>query len=142
LKTKTTSVMILAFALGGCGGSREIDSAAAKRNYLTAKDSCIAEYPNSLVSQSDCRTRAANTYIRPFYKYGDLMTRAQEQRRELAAKADRHEITRRTYDRQVAQSDAAIAREEDRRNKLADTKSAPDQGPFANLFSAIAGWLR
>jgi hypothetical protein len=142
LKLKTTPVIILTVALGGCGGSREIDSATAKRNYLAAKDSCIAEYPNSLVSQSDCRARAANAYIRPFYKYGDLMTRAQEQRRELAAKADRHEITRRTYDRQVAQSEAAIAREEDRRNKLGDTTSTPEQGPFANLFNAIAGWLR
>jgi hypothetical protein len=142
LKAKVTSVVLLAFALGGCGGSREVDSAAAKRNYLAAKDGCIAEYPNSLVAQSDCRTRAANRYIRPFYKYGDLMTRAQEQRRELAAKADRHEITRRTYDRQVAQSDSAIAREEDRRNKLVVTTSTPDRGPFANLFNVIAGWLR
>jgi choline dehydrogenase-like flavoprotein len=132
---------LLTFALCGCGGSREIDGAAAKRNYLAAKDRCVAEYPNSLVTQSDCRTRAANTYIRPFYKYGDLMTRAQEQRRELAAKADRHEISRKTYDREIALSEAAVAREEDRRNKLADTAPASDRGSFASLLSAIAGWL-
>jgi hypothetical protein len=147
LKAKGTSavfwqIAVLTFALGGCSGSRDVDSLSAKRNYLAAKDNCLAEFPGSMVAQSDCRTRAANRYIRPFYKYGDLMTRAQEQRRELAAKADRHEISRKTYDRQVAQSEASIAREEDRRNKLPGSAPAPDSGPFANLLDTIGGWLR
>jgi len=142
LKAKVISIVLLTLAVGGCGGSRDIDSASAKQNYLAAKDTCLAAYPTSLVAQSDCRTRGANRYIRPFYKYGDLMTRAQEQRRDLAAKADRHQISRKTYDRQIAQSEAAIAHEEDRRDKLASTTPSPDSGPFAHLLNAIAGWLR
>jgi choline dehydrogenase-like flavoprotein len=121
---------------------REQNSVEAKEHYLAAKASCVAEYPNSLVSQSDCRAQAANTYIRPFYKYGDLMTRAQEQRRELAIKADRREITRKTYDRQIAQLETAIAREEDRRNNSSAHASASESNPFAGLFNAFAGLLR
>jgi hypothetical protein len=142
LKTSVCALFVLVIALDGCGAP-DVDSATAKQHYLAAKDRCVADYPNSLVLQSDCRTRAANIYIRPFYKYGDLMTRAQEQRRALAVKADRHEITRKTYDRQIARSEAMIAREEERRDKTTtSTASVQDRSPFDGFFETIAGWLR
>jgi choline dehydrogenase-like flavoprotein len=142
VRSKVYLLFALAAALGGCTAMREQDSAEAKEHYLAAKARCVEEYPNSLASQSDCRTQAANTYIRPFYRYGDLMTRAQEQRRELAVEADRHEITRRAYDQRVAQSDAAIARDEDRRNALYGSGSTSEGNPFAGFFDAFAGLFR
>jgi hypothetical protein len=98
---KVCLLLALIATLGGCTAARQQDSVEAKQRYLEAKARCVSQFPNSLVSQSDCRAQAANIYIRPYYRYGDLMTRAQEQRGELAAKADRHEISRRFYDRQV-----------------------------------------
>jgi hypothetical protein len=142
VKAPVRALIVLTIALGGCGAFRENQSAAAKQQYLTAKADCVAEYPNSLVLQSDCRTRAADAYIRPFYRYGDLMTRAQEQRRALAVKADQHEISRKTYDHLIARSDAEIAREEDRRNHQASASAAAEVDPFAGLFDAIGGLFR
>jgi hypothetical protein len=132
-------LIVLPLVLAGCTEPSPADKAAAKRHYFEAKDACVAQFPESLTEQSDCRTRAANTYIRPTYKYGDLMTRAQEQRRALAVRADRHEITRAQYDRDVARSDAAISREEDRRNARS---ASGDDGPFTPLVEGISGLFR
>ena len=96
---------------------------------MIVKQDCIASTPKSLTAQSDCMAAAADKYIRPYYRYGDLMTEAQAQRRALAVRADAHQISRREYDRQVAKSDAAISREEDRRNATPEPPS-----PFAWLF--------
>jgi len=117
-----------------------MDSAAAKRQYLAAKNACVTRYPDSLTAQSDCRARAADYYIRPTYKYGDLMTRAQEQRRDLAVEADRHEITRRAYDCGVARSEAAISREEDWRNANGGRETSAR--PFDPLVNGIANLFR
>ena len=132
-RTSAWCAMLAVFlTLGGCGAPLEVDSQQARQRYLLAKERCVAAYPNSLVAQDDCRTEAANTYVRPFYRYGDLMTRAQEQRRELAVKVDRHEITRKTYDRLLARSEAAIAREEDGRNKGEPSEGLA--GAFTRMF--------
>jgi hypothetical protein len=109
----------VALVLFGCTPPAPVNPAVAKNQYLAAKNECIARYKDSLTQQSDCRARAADLYIRPTYKYGDLMTRAQEQRRALAVRADRHEITRGEYERAVARSEAAVSREEDRRTAAA-----------------------
>jgi hypothetical protein len=130
---------LLVVLVCGCTQSRPVDLATAKQDYLAAKSACIARYPDKLTEQSDCRAKAADTYIRPFYRYGDLMTRAQEQRRALAVRADRHEISRRQYNRDIARSDAEIAREEDRRNSLQarggdKVSPSPLNQPIASLF--------
>lgn len=125
--------------LAGCAAPTVADKATGRHLYLTAKAECVARFRNSLVAQSDCRARAADLYIRPFYKYGDLMDRAQSQRRALAAEADRHEISRSSYERDVARSEAAISREEDRRNNMA---MRGDSGPFAHLVGDIADLFR
>jgi hypothetical protein len=130
----------MTLALTGCGAPSGVDASKAQERYLAAKTRCVSEYPDRLVPQSDCRTQAANIYIRPFYKYGDLMTRAQEQRRVVAIRADNHEITRKAYDRQIAQLDAAIAREEDRRNKTDDTATTQQTAP--NFLAAVSGLFR
>jgi hypothetical protein len=127
----------LPLLLWGCG-EPSVDRATAKSRYLAAKNECIARYPDSLTEQSDCRTRAADRYIRPTYRYGDLMTRAQEQRRDLAERADRHEISRQAYNREVARSEAAISREEDRRNARRVAKD-DDEGLLDPLVDSIAG---
>jgi hypothetical protein len=121
---------VLPLLLWGCVEPPSINPAEAKHLYLAAKNECVARYPDSLTAQSDCRARAADYYIRPTYRYGDLMTRAQEQRRELAVKADRHEITRREYERAVARSEAAISHEEDRRNALPRGEETGEDAAF------------
>ena len=113
----------------------------AKRMYLTAKNECVARYPSSLTLQSDCRSQAANAYVRPTYKYGDLMTRAQEQRRALAMRADRHEITRGEYNREVARSEAAISREEDRRNAN-ERREAREGSPIDRMIGTVTRAFR
>ncbi|MGD0430939.1 MAG: hypothetical protein ABSA58_07590 [Acetobacteraceae bacterium] len=132
---RTLPVMTL--ALAACSASPEADIADAQQHYLAAKARCIATYPRSLVLQSDCRTQAANTYVRPYYRYGDLMTWAQEQRRALAVKADRHEMSRAAYDREIARSEREVAREEERRNALNHTGSSYEDTPFASVFGKL-----
>jgi hypothetical protein len=129
-------MLVLPLLLWGCTEPSPTEKAAARRDYLTAKNACVARYPDSLTEQSDCRAHAADMYIRPIYRYGDLMTRAQEQRRVLAVQADRHEITRMEYNRGVARSEAEIAREEDHRN----SRRARDdeEGPLDPLIQSIA----
>ena len=119
MRIMVRALVLLPCALFGCAVPVPINPKVARSQYLAAKNDCIARYSTSLTLQSDCRARAADYYIRPTYRYGDLMTRAQEQRRELAIRADRHEITRRQYEREVARSEAAVSREEDRRNAAA-----------------------
>jgi hypothetical protein len=131
---------VLGAFLGACARPDVADSGTGRQRYMTAKADCTQRFRDSLVEQSDCRAKAANRYIRPFYKYGDLMTRAQEQRRVLAGKADRHEISRGTYEHQVAQSEAAISREEDRRNRMASRSS--DDGPFSHFLDGVPGLFR
>jgi hypothetical protein len=124
-------------ALAGCGASPDSGIADAQQRYLAAKATCDAEYPRGLALQADCRTRAANTFIRPYYRYGDLMTFAQEQRKALAVKVDRHEMTRKDYDRQIALSEREVSGEEDRRNRLAHTASSYEATPFAAMLESI-----
>jgi hypothetical protein len=121
LRSITRALLVVPLVLWGCAAPTPISPLAAKRLYLVAKNDCVGRYPDSLTAQSDCRARAADRYIRPTYKYGDLMTRAQEQRRALAVQADRHEITRAQFERGVARSEAAISHEEDRRNAMAQS---------------------
>src|ERR1019366_2577152 len=92
---------VVTIALAGCGYSGEADIAQGQELYRAAKATCLAEYPNSLVPQSECRARAADAYIRPYYRYGDLMTWAQERRRELAEQVDQHRMSQAAYDRAI-----------------------------------------
>jgi hypothetical protein len=125
-------------ALFGCSVPPEVSIADAKQQYLTAKAACDEEYPHSMVQQADCRTRAANTYIRPYYRWGDLMTQAQQQRRALAVKVDQHTISLSTYNRRIAQSEREVAKEEDRRNALAHVTSSYESTPFTPVMSGFA----
>jgi hypothetical protein len=134
LKSIVRALPVLGFAVVGCTASPDADIADAQQRYLAAKTKCVATYPKSLVLQSDCRTQAANTYIRPYYRYGDLMTRAQEQRRALAVKADRHQISNAAYDREVARSEKEVATEEDRRNSALHVGSSYEE---PSMFSRV-----
>jgi hypothetical protein len=107
--------LALLLVLGGCV-SREEQIAGGQQRYLAARTACVTEYPRSLVRQSECRTRAANEFIRPWYRYPDLMTFAQDKRMELAIKVDAGTMTRAEFDRQVAKAESAVDKEEARRN--------------------------
>ena len=128
---------VLTFAVVGCSPSPEADIAHAQQRYLAAKGSCVATYPKSFVLQADCRTQAANSYIRPYYRYGDLMTRAQDQRRALAVKVDRHEMSRSAYERAIARSEREVAREEEQRNTTMHVDSSYEDRPFVGVFSSL-----
>src|ERR1700722_19314322 len=131
-----TPVVSLAFA--GCAVPSDESIGQAQRDYLAAKAACVTAYPRSLTAQADCRTHAANEFIRPYYRYGDLMTESQEARRSLAVAADRHEITRKEYDRQVARAEQRGAREEQQRNDQAYLGSSYEATPFTPVVATIS----
>jgi hypothetical protein len=101
-----------------------------------------AQHPGSLTQQADCRTQAADSYIRPYYRYGDLMTRAQQERRVLAVEADRHQISRATYNRDIAQSEKAISHAEDQRNQAAHTASSYVDAPDTSIGATLSRLFR
>jgi hypothetical protein len=138
LKIILRAVPLFALALSGCGEPPRADLAAAQHRYLAAKSHCDREFADSLALRADCRTQAANAYIRPYYRYGDLMDYAQNQRRVLAVRADQHEITRATYNRLVAESEREVSREEDRRNRLAHTRSSYESTPFTPVVATLS----
>ena len=131
---RTLPILVLA----GCSAAPQSGIADAQHRYLVAKAACDSDYPRNLSRQADCRTHAANIYIRPYYRYGDLMTYAQEKRSELAAKVDRHEMTRASYNHQIAQSEREVSREEDRRNRAAHLASSYETTPFTPVAVTIA----
>ncbi len=113
--------------LASCAGPVEDPSVVAKQRYLAAKSACEFRFPAAIVQQSDCRTDAANAYIRPFYRYGDLMTRLQVLRREWAVKVDHGKLSRAAFARLVAREERAVDREETQRNIDAGLEPAPDR---------------
>lgn len=126
-------------ALLGCSvPSPEVRIAQAQHRYLAAKATCDEDYPRSMVQQADCRTHAANAYVRPYYRYGDLMTYAQQQRRALAVQVDQHRLSLGTYNRKIAQSEREVAKEEDRRNAQAHVTSSYESTPFTPVFATFA----
>ncbi len=117
---RTWSLVFLAapLLLAGCVVPPPLESSAiARQKYLAAKSDCEIVWPNSLVGQSDCRTAAADRYIRPYYRYGDLMTHLQMERRALAMRVDLKQISRAEFNRRMASAERDNAREEDRRNQ-------------------------
>lgn len=125
-------------ALVGCSASPEVGIAQAQHRYLAAKAACDEDYPHSMVQQADCRTRAANAYVRPYFRYGDLMTFAQQQRRALAVQVDQHRISMATYNRKIAQSEREVAKEEDRRNARSHVTSSYETTPFTPVAASFA----
>jgi hypothetical protein len=125
-------------ALVGCTTSPEGGIAQAQHRYLVAKAACDEDYPDSMVQKADCRTRAANDHVRPYYRYGDLMTYAQQQRRVFAIQVDQHRISLATYNRKIAQSEREVAKEEDRRNAQAHVTSSYESTPFTPMSSSVA----
>jgi hypothetical protein len=136
LKCLVRALPVLAVA--GCGASPEAGIAQAQHRYLAAKAVCDETYAKVIVQQADCRTRAANAYVRPYYRYGDLMTYAQEQRRALAVQVDRHKMGLATYHRKIAQSEREVAKEEDRRNAQAHVTSSYESTPLTPVISTFA----
>jgi hypothetical protein len=128
---------VLTLALVACSVSPASDIADAQQRYRTARDRCIASYPDSLVLQSDCRAQAANIYIRPYYRYGDLMTWSQQTRSYFAGKVDRHEMSHAAYDRKIARTEREVAREEDARNALNHTASSYVDTPFTSMYGTL-----
>jgi hypothetical protein len=135
---KTLMRALPVLALAGCSASPEAGIAAAQHRYLTAKAGCDENYPRSMMQQADCRTHAANAYVRPYYRYGDLMTFAQRQRRALAVQVDQHKMSLATYNRKIAQSEREVAKEEDRRNTQAHVTSSYESTPFTPMLSTFA----
>jgi hypothetical protein len=134
--------LALAAPLAACGNPRQAEFEKGKQLYAAAKAECIAQNPRSLAMQADCRTQAANTFVRPYYRYGDLMTLVQAQRKILAVKADRGEITTDEFDLQMAQVESSIAREENLRNLSERSVSAQESVGAAQALGAAASFIR
>jgi hypothetical protein len=138
LKGIMRAIPFLTIALAGCGTPPRADLAEARHRYIVAKAECDRENSGSLSLRADCRTHAANAYIRPYYRYGDLMDFAQNQRKVLAVRADQHEISRADYEREIAQSEREVSREEDRRNRVAHTASSYESTPFTPVIASLS----
>jgi hypothetical protein len=137
---KALAGALLVLAVAGCSvSSPEVSFEQAKHLYLAAKAQCDEFYPKTMVQQANCRTRAANAYIRPYYRYGDLMTYAQDKRQGLAAQVDQHKISRATYNRKIAQAEREVSKEEDRRNAQEHVTSSYESTP---LTPVVASWAR
>ena len=136
LKTFVRALPVLAVV--GCSVSPDAGIAQAQHRYLAAKSECDENHSKSMMQQADCRTQAANAYVRPYYRYGDLMTYAQQQRRALAVQVDQHRMSMATYNRKIAQSEREVAKEEDRRNALAHVTSSYESTPFTPVLSTFA----
>jgi hypothetical protein len=128
----------VSLALVGCAVPSDKTIGDAQRDYLAAKTECVTTYPRNLTAQADCRTHAANAFIRPYYRYGDLMTESQEIRRSLAMQADRHEISRGEYDREIARSEQRVAHEEERRNREAHSPTSYTATPLTPLVATLS----
>jgi hypothetical protein len=138
LRIVTRALPVMTLALAGCAATPQGDVAEAQQHYLAAKAECVSAWPRNLTQQAECRAHAANIYIRPYYRYGDLMTYVQARRQALAAQVDRHEIGRATYEHQVARAEAEVAREEDRRNRIDHVVSSYDDTPVNNVAAGFA----
>jgi hypothetical protein len=136
LKTFIRALPIL--GLVGCSATPSGGIAEAQHRYLMAKASCDRDHASSLAPRADCRTHAANAFIRPYYRYGDLMTYVQEKRKALAVKVDHHEMSHRNYDRQMAEAEQEVSREEDRRNRIGHTASSYESTPFTPVTATFA----
>jgi len=130
--------MLPVLALVGCTGSSETGLAEAQHRYLKAKAACDRDHPDSLATRADCRTHAANAFIRPYYRYGDLMTYVQDRRKALAVQVDQHQLSRRSYDLRVAEAERKVSKEEDRRNRLAHVDSSYQSTPFTPVAKTFA----
>ena len=115
--------IVVPLLLANCAVVQEDGGRDGKRRYLEAKAACEARFPVAMVPQSDCRAQAANAYIRPWYRYGDLMTWVQTRRRALAVKLDRHRISKAEFDRQIARAERDVEQEETRRGRAAGQPS-------------------
>jgi hypothetical protein len=136
LKSLVRALPVL--AVFGCAAPPEVSLAQAKQIYLAAKAFCDENYPKSMVQHADCRTRAADAYIRPYYRYGDLMTLAQQQRRALAVQVDQHKMSLTTYNRKIAQSEREVGKEEDRRNAQAHVTSSYESTPLTPVVASFS----
>jgi hypothetical protein len=116
------ALLALPLALSACV-SHEEQVTTGKQRYLAAKAACVAAYRTSLVWQSDCRSNAANQYVRPWYRYPDLMNDLQGKRRVWAMQVDAGKMTRAQFDRLVARAERASDREEARRNRAMSVAS-------------------
>src|SRR4051812_20383900 len=142
MKTIIWVVMVAPLLLGGCGLARDARVADARKQFNAAVSDCVARYTKSLAQRADCRAQAANTYIRPFYPHGDLMTLLQAQRKALAIKVDRGQLSREDHDVQIAQAESAIRQEELRRNNAERGVSAQEAASTAQILGASANLLR
>jgi hypothetical protein len=62
----------------------------------------------------------------------------QQKRKALAVEVDQHELSRKNYDRQIAEAERDISREEDRRNRIAHTESSYESTPLTPVVATIS----
>jgi lipopolysaccharide export system protein LptC len=120
----TILAMAIPIMIGGCVQQRQREAMEANQKaiqednakYASAKNACATQYPNQHALKVDCFTESENHYWRPHYRYGDLLDLYQAQRKSIAVKADRGEVTLEDGAIQLAQLRSAWAEAELRRN--------------------------
>ena len=107
-----------------------------------AINQCKVQYPRSLAQQSDCVTAAEDTYMRPFYRYGDLLTLTQAQRKVIAAAIDNGQITVDDANLQLAKVRSALSQQEADRDNASGMVSAQQRAASAQMLGAGAAILQ
>lgn len=105
-------LLVLPLVLSGCGLAQRAEYASAHEQLTAAKAACKAAHSNSLADESDCQSAAEHAIEPPFVQNGDLLTLMQPQRKLLALRVDRGDMSRGGADVQLAQAIAEIRNEE------------------------------
>jgi hypothetical protein len=126
-------------ALAGCGIAAQQRLTQHREALKAAYIECATQAKAggwTLVHKGECLTAADNTYLRPDFRYGDLLSVFQAQRQVLAGRVDRGELRLDEAVLQNAQNLAAVGAEEARRNNEAGIVSAA-QGAAAAQQGAV-----
>jgi hypothetical protein len=111
------ALAFLAFALAGCVSDQSAVQVQAKADFQTAKEECESSALKTHLEKAKCRNDA---FRRTEYVYAsnkDLLDQMLAQREVLAAKIDRHELTKEEADPQLAQFKSGLVEQENQRRQ-------------------------
>jgi hypothetical protein len=123
---KVTFALLVGFTLAGCVSDQSAVQVQAKADFQTAKEEC--ESSATLKTHLEKAKCLNDAFRRTEYAYAsdkDLLDQMMAQREVLAAKIDRHELTKEEADLQFAQFKSGLVElENQRRQALQDQRRA------------------
>jgi hypothetical protein len=129
-------------ALTGCGLAQQAQMRESMQKLQPAIEQCRSQYPSSRAQQSDCVTVAEDTYMRPYYRYGDLLSLMQTQRKVLAVAIDDGQMSVDQGNLQLAKAKAELTQQQFERDNAAGLVSAQQRAASAQMLGASAAILQ